>query len=175
MKNYIILFILIFFASTAKSQNNTKHFNASLKALNLAFTPPKGYNEIDPIKNSRLNYEKAYKHPTKKFEVRYATRKHKITNFAGVFRVTVVKIADEHPAKFTFFTKERVREKYNGDVGGTIMVDAHKDFAPNYKYCLMICVNKKGVGDALIFFLADDLTLISNLSAPLTYTLKFKK
>ncbi len=180
MKNFFTILILVITVSTAKSQSDSlkttpDSFEAILDSAKLVFTPPKGYTELVPIENNQMNYEKAYKHPTEKFEVRYAIRTHKFGFFDAIFQVTILNISGGQSPEYSLFNTEAVKEEFNADIGASVMINPSKEFAADYKYCLMVCINKKGVGDAFYFYLADDNTLIQKLMLPIFHALKFEE
>ena len=54
------------------------------------------------------------------------------------------------------------------------MVEVGEEFGQDYVYCLLVFIHKKGIGDAYIFYLADEPQLIPELMKPLFHSLKFK-
>lgn len=51
-----------------------QEFIELLDRTKMKFTEPNGFKRTNPIENTQMNYELAYKHPNKRFEVRYAIR-----------------------------------------------------------------------------------------------------
>lgn len=179
MKNLLILSALFLFLSATPDKNSSDAiksdgFKAALDSVQMVFTPPKGLVEIPIPAHGKIKCHKAYKHPTEKFEIRYAVRRHNLPNFDAILHATALMISDEKPPKNTKFRRRRLK-KYNADKGGQVMVSPNEEFAKDYKYCMIVCINKKGIGDGLYFYLVDDLTILPKLNLPTLYTLRFKK
>lgn len=168
-------------AITGFSQNSTNtdtttswSFESLLDSNNMTFEPPKGFIETEPIENGQMNYEKAYKHPTKRFEVRYAIRNHDFGFYEQMFQMTVLNISGGQLPEYSQFGTEAVKSEFGADAGATVMVQVGKEFGQDYKYCLVVYIFKKGVGDGYIFYMADDNEIISDLMMPIFHALKFK-
>jgi hypothetical protein len=69
------------------------NFQELLDSAKMVFTPPAGYIETEPVYNKQMNYEKAYKHPTERFEIRYAIRRHEFNFFQQMFEMTALNIS----------------------------------------------------------------------------------
>lgn len=146
---------------------NTVTFESLLDSTNMIFEPPKNYIEIEPIENRQMNYEKAYKHPTERFEVRYAIRKHDFGFYKQIFEMTVLNISGGQLPEYTPFGTEAVKTEFGADAGATVMVTVGEEFGQNYKYCLLVYILKNNIGDGYIFYLADDNKTITNLMNPI--------
>jgi len=59
-------------------------------------------------------------------------------------------------------------------VGASFMVNPVPEFANGYKYCLIVDVYKKGVGEVYMMYLADDNTIIADLMGPIFRAIQFK-
>ncbi len=177
MKKIILFTFLVSCFLTVKSQTDSSNisFEVLLDSAQMVFTPPKGYVEITPTENNQMNYEKAYKHTTEKFEVRYAIRRHNFKFFESIFQMTLLNITDGQMYEYNFFNPNAVKTEFHGDIGASVLVKPGEEFAKEYKYCLMVCVNKKGIGDMYCFYLGDDTALITKLMKPIFYALKFKE
>jgi hypothetical protein len=190
-KNILIILILCILSHIALSQDaknkpynvaassqdsvNALTFESLLDSNNMIFKTPENYIEIEPIKNRQMNYEKAYKHPNKRFEVRYAIRIHNFGFYKQLFEMTALNISKGQLPKYSPFGADAVKKEFGADAGATIMVKVRKEFGQDYKYCLLVYIHKNGVGDAYIFYLADDNKIIPDLMAPIFHALKFKK
>lgn len=152
----------------------TVTFKNLLDSNNMTFEVPKDYIEIEPIENRQMNYEKAYKHPTERFEVRYAIRNQNFGFYKQIFEMTVLNISGGQLPEYTPFGTEAVKNEFGADAGATVMVKVGKEFGQDYKYCLLVYIHKNGMGDGYIFYLADDKKTINDLMMPIFHALKFK-
>lgn len=174
------LAISIFFSNAFFCQDSLKvdtlnkvTFEMLLDSTNMVFEAPTGFVEIDPIPNRQMNYEKAYKHPTERFEVRYAIRNHNFGWYQQMFEMTVLNISGGQLPEYTNFGSQAVKKEFNADAGCVVTVLVGEEFGQDYKYCMLVYIFKKGVGDGYIFYLADDNTKIPELMMPLFHSLKF--
>lgn len=120
-----------------------------------------------------MNYEKAFKHPTKRFEVRYAIRNHEMGFYKQMFETTVLNISGGQLPEYSSFGTEALKKDFNADAGATVMVEVGSEFGQDYKYCLFVYIYKQGVGDGYVFYLADENELIFNSIDPIFHALKF--
>jgi hypothetical protein len=155
--------------------SNIITFEMLLDSNNMVFNAPKDFIEVEPIQNRQMNYEKAYKHPTKRFEVRYAIRSHNFGWYHQMFEMTVLNISGGKLPEYTNFNTEAVKNEFNADAGCVVSVPVGEEFGQDYKYCMLVYIFKKGVGDGYIFFLADDKKIIPDLMMPAFHSLKFAK
>ncbi|MFT6923446.1 MAG: hypothetical protein ACJA1C_002459 [Crocinitomicaceae bacterium] len=176
----IILIIVLVFSHFGFSQDTIDTttvteitFEDLLEWNMMEFTAPEGLIEILPIENRQMNYEKAFKHPTKRFEVRYAIRNQDIGFYQQIFEMTVLNISGGQLPEYSPFGTEAVKEEFNADAGATVMVQAGSEFGQDYKYCLLVYIYKKGVGDGYVFYMADDNALILEMMNPIFHALKF--
>jgi hypothetical protein len=175
LKKNILAILILSFSNSLYSQDTLQiTFEHLLDSNNMSFELPKAYFEIQTIENQQMNYEKAYKHPTERFEVRYAIRNHDFAIYKQIFEMTVLNITGGQLPEYTLLGTEAVKSEFGADVGMTIMVQVGKEFGEDYKYCLLVYIHKKGVGDGYIFYLADDKEVIPSLMMPIFHALKFK-
>ncbi len=149
-------------------------FESLLDSNQMVFEAPEGLIEITPIENRQMNYEKAFKHPTERFEVRYAIRSHDFGFFKQLFEVTVLNISGGQLPEYSVFDSGAVKAEFGADAGATVMVQVGEEFGQDYAYCLLVYIHKKGMGDGYIFYLGDDPELISELMEPHFHALRFK-
>lgn len=150
-------------------------FAELLDSAGMTFTAPQGYKEIKPVHNRQMNYEKAYKHPRKKMEIRYAIRLHQYQFFEQMFMVTVLNISGGQLPEHTSFNPDAAREEFGADGGATVFVSLGEEFGMGYKYCLFVYIYKAGVGDAYLFFMANDKDVILDNMMDGFYSLKYNK
>ncbi|MGB4849830.1 MAG: hypothetical protein WBP41_18030 [Saprospiraceae bacterium] len=149
-------------------------FEALLKLNNMTFNAPRGYIELKPINNGQMEYEAAYKNPSEKFEVRYAIRNHDYNYPKQIFEMTVLNISGGFLPTYTTFTLRSVKKEFGASEGATVVVEPVKEFGSDYKYCLLVYIHKKDVGDGYIFYLADNIEIINRLMEPIFHALRFK-
>jgi hypothetical protein len=113
-------------------------FEDLLEWNKMEFIVPEGLIETLPLENMQMNYEKAYKHPTKRFEVRYAIRNHDTGFYKQIFEMTVLNISGGQLPEYSQFGTEAVKEEFNADAGATVMVEVGSEFGQDYKYCLFV-------------------------------------
>lgn len=163
------------FRITGIKKDEKISFETLLDSTKMKFIPPEDYKEVQPIENGQMNYEKAYRHPTEKFEVRYAIRKHEFSFYKQIFEVTVLNISGGQLPEYTNFHPEAVKNEFGADGGATVAVPVIKEFGQDYQYCLLVYIYKKGIGDGYIFYMADDKSLIPTLMEPIFHALRFKE
>lgn len=171
----IAFYPLLGFSQDTLVADTNDFFQTLLDSTNMAFEPPEGFIEIEPIPNRQMNYEKAYKHPTERFEVRYAIRHHDFEFYVSMFEMTALNISGGQLPEYTGFNPEAVKEEFGADAGATVMVQVGEEFGQDYQYCLFVYLFKKGVGDGYIFYLADDNTIIPDLMNPIFHALRFEE
>jgi hypothetical protein len=196
MKQFIGLLCCITLLTNFKLPDLPKEFLQLLERASMKFDEPTGYKRINPIENNQMNYEIAYKHPTKRFEVRYAIRpmdnllkEHQIREksknkgdinihpnkwYKSVFEATILNISGGQLPEYSIFDKEAVKREFNADWGATVGVTLEKEFGQGYKYCLVVFIHKDNLGDAFVFYLYDNKDLISEEMMPVFHNLKFK-
>ena len=181
MKKLFILVLSIWLPSQAFSYENLDSdtveevtFEMLLDSNNMIFVAPVGFIETEPKQNGQMNYEKSYKHPTEKFEVRYAIRKHNFGWYKQMFEMTAKNISGGSLPEYTNFGTDAVKREFNADAGCVITLIATSEFAQGYKYCLFVYIYKKGIGDGYVFYMADDNEIIPDLMMPIFHALKFE-
>lgn len=148
-------------------------FDTLLMENGMSFSPPDGMVEIAPIENMQMNYEKAFKDMEANFEVRYAIRRHDFNFPESMFEMTVLNISGGQLPEYTRFGSQPVKTEFGADVGYTVLTEVGAEFGQRYKYCLLVYIYKKDVGDGYIFYLTDDADLISTRMGPIFHALRF--
>lgn len=180
MKTIVVAVVVMLISSLSFAQDNEKDtiiylsFEQLLDSAGMVFTPPAGYIETKPVHNMQMNYEKAYKHPKEKLEIRWAIRLHPYKFFEQMFMVTVLNISGGQLPEHTSFNPDAAREEFGADGGATVFVSPGKEFGMGYKYCLFVYIYKAGIGDAYLFYLANDRELINEHMMDGFYSLKYK-
>jgi hypothetical protein len=182
--NNIITFLFLALTPTVFSQDSTQVVSDSIRPItfeelilrnNMSFTAPEGYTEIEPHENRQMNYEKAYKHPTEHFEVRYAVRSHEFNFYVQMFEMTVLNISGGQLPEYTPFGTDAVKKEFGADAGATVFVSTGPEFSNGYKYCLLVYIHKTGVGDGYVFYMTDDNSIVSDLMNPIFHNLRFNE
>lgn len=186
------MIILLIFGLTASFADD---FQTLLSRNKMQFCAPRGLKEVAPVNNRQMNYEKAYRHKKKKLEVRYAVRpfdkllaEYKRskkdstffmydpnTFYKTSFTSTLLNIAEGRDYGYTIFDSLELKINYNADWGAMTTVEADKNFGMGYKYCRVIYIFKKDVGEAYYFFLANEKETFSAVKENAMRALTFKK
>lgn len=175
-------------------------FAKDVKRRGGEFTLPEGYVEVPVQKNRDMSYEFAIRHPTQKFEVRYAVRpisqesvkeyrewaakKDKggkfLTDpnvrFRGLFQAILSNITQRTGAatKTQPFPEKAVKEEFAADSGAVAVSNMKSQFGSGYKQCLMVGIHKNDVGDIFIFYLYDNPDDAMPLEKEIFHALKFR-
>lgn len=188
---------IVFVALTSfNTKDVPKAFTDLLATSNMTFEQPSNLEATKTIENGQMNYEYAIKHPTKKFEIRYAIRplnqllkdytereKNKKpgdtnidpnTLYKSLLQVTVLNISGGQLPTIGEFGKQAVKQEFNADWGATTVVPVGKEFGQQYKYCMVVALHKHNVADAYIFYLSDTKDGFMEAIKPTFHALKFK-
>lgn len=174
-------------------------FVALLKRSKLNFTKPAVLVKTDPIENMQMNYEFALKHPRKNFEVRFAIRPmdsslalyqrevkkgsvmvHPNKWTETVFMATMMNIAiggesSGNMPNITAFNSAAVKNEFNADWGATCYTQLGPEFGGKvYKHCIAFTIHKDNLGDAYVFFIADEKNTILDYMKDCFHLLKFE-
>jgi hypothetical protein len=174
-----------------------KEFTAALDRAKMTFIPPDGLVETKVIANDQVGYDYAVKYKDKDFEVRYlimpldsfvidyeqskkdTSRKVIEPNrlFNSMFLVTAMNAgmgANDGMPDIRQFDSAAVKNEFNADDGGTVFINAGKEFGQEYKYCMIVGIHKDNIGDAYIFFLSNTKDGFMERMTPAFHSLKFK-
>lgn len=193
MKTLLLPFLLL---SALSISAQTTYFDSLLMRAHLVFEAPKDFIPTEPIENGQMNWEASYKHPTLDFEVRYAIRPmdvlleeyagferekkegdiliHPNSLFASLYKVTLLNISGGQMVRHSEFHPEAVREEFNADWGAVAGTTTGAEFGQGYEYCLFVMLHKQNLGEAYIFFMADDSDLILKEMEPIFHNLRFR-
>lgn len=202
-KLFIALFAFVLVISPSYAGNDLpEEFAELLKRAELTFKIPENFIETEIVENSHMLYEYALKHPTEKFEVRYAIRpiddmvkeydewkknsKEGETKFdpRALYPSIVLAVASNISAdqilkeggktdKISSFPEESVRNEFGADAGMTGVVRPREGFSSDYKHCMVVAINKKDKGTAFCFYLFDDPSILSRVMLPIFHNLRF--
>jgi hypothetical protein len=161
-------------ATRAQEPGTADHFERTLAEMGLVFQPPSDFQRTEPQENGQMNWERSYRHPTAHFEVRYALRPHTHGFFEPILRMTSLNISGGQEREPSWFHPEDVMEEFGADVGAAVGLPTGAEFAFGYAACLMVYLHERGVGDAFIFYMADDLGSVPPLMEPLFHALRFE-
>lgn len=190
-----IAFLLFALSTAFAQQTPSQTFKDLLKRGKMKFEMPSLYQIIPTYDNPHMNYELALEYPMMEMEVRYAIRPldsylkeykafKKRNNpseqmvepnalYQSLFIATVANISGEFP-EYQEFPPTAVKNEFNADWGATAFVSVRPEFGQKYKYCLVVAIHKDNVGEAYIFFMANDNEVISNHLMTAFHSLSFK-
>lgn len=185
---------IIVFSSFA-SPGLPKTFTDLLSRADMVFDSPDTLISTPVIYNRASGYEYAIKYPDKNFEIRYAVRptdnlwreyEQNIKNikkgdintnpdstFLSAFQTIILNVSGKLP-DITEFDRAAVKNEFNADWGGTVVVEPRKEFGQNYKYCMIVALHKSRKGDAYIFFLSDSTDGFNGMVVKAFHALRFK-
>lgn len=190
---YIILSVVTLLTSF---RIYSQDFDSLLFRAGMSFKEIHNLTNVKPIENRQMNWEKAFKSTTDKFEVRYAIRPidvylkeyddniknkqegdvfiHPNKWFKASFETSLLNISGGEMPNYDAFDFQSVKQEFNADWGATAMVKPIDEFGQGYKFCLVVFLHKDNLGDCFIFYLADDVTVISYHMESLFHNLRFK-
>ncbi|GAB2967586.1 hypothetical protein GCM10027048_42910 [Hymenobacter coalescens] len=169
------------------------NFQQGLTEARMMYTAPAGWKAVPVRPNGDMNYEYALKHPTRKFEVRYAIRPlagllreyqaakrkgeiavHPNSFHESLLQVTLLNISGGQDAPVQEFDARAVRQEFGADWGATSMVTPSPSFAPGYKYCMVVALHKANQADAYYFYLAANQADLEPGMQPAFHSLRFR-
>lgn len=164
------------------------------------FALPKDYIDVTPQKNRDMRYDFAIRHPSQKFEVRYALlptpkqllkedRESAATrDKSGKLPIDLDKLflAEFHAILFNItqqsgtatpirpFPAQAVHDEFAADSGAVAVSKMKSQFGTGYKECMIVGLHKNGVGDLYIFYLYDNASDAMPLEKGIFHALKFR-
>jgi hypothetical protein len=158
-------------------------FQRQLAANQLQFRIPAGAVPVPVVANSQMSYDYAVRFASKGLEVRYAIRplgpllaeyrstKHKKDSdiidpnelYSTLLMTVVANISGGQMPQINDFPAEAVRREFRADWGGTTLVPPSRQFAPSYKYCMVVALHKRNVADVYCFYLFNKQEAINDL------------
>jgi len=181
---YILTLIIAFssLATRAQEPGLSGFADTLLQRARLTFVAPENYTQTEPMENYQMNWEFAFKHPKKKFEVRYAIRpldemvkeyeefqKNKKEGDVMIdpnevsktlFITTLMNISNGNILSSVVFDADAVKAEFNADWGATAFLETNETFGKGYKYCCAMMIHKDNIGDAYIFFMSNNKDMI---------------
>ncbi|AMR26216.1 hypothetical protein A0257_03320 [Hymenobacter psoromatis] len=158
-------------------------FQRQLTASHLRFRRPAGAVPVPVVANAQMSYAYAVRFAGKGLEVRYAiqplgpllaeyhrAKKQKNSDmvdpnelYPTLLLTVVANIAGGQFPKVDDFPVEAMRREFRADWGGTTLVAPARQFAPGYKYCMVVALHKRDVADAYCFYLFNKREAINDL------------
>jgi hypothetical protein len=188
-------------ASTVLPQTapHASDFEEKVQSLGLVFKPPEGYQVVTPKENRDMKYDYALRHPTKKYEIRYALqpfpkgmleeykqwseKKDKgdavMTDPNLMFKMAFQTIRSNIAGKGEVlgsqdFNPASVKAHFGGDSGAMALVcDMTSQFAGDFVCCTMIGIHKKDFGQIYIFHMCDDVLAVKEEMDLTNFSLRF--
>jgi hypothetical protein len=195
MKQLLILFV-ISSAYAGIAQEMPEAAQEMLDRAQLTLVVPEHLQSSEPIGNRQMNWEFAYKHPEKKFEVRYAIRpldtqvaayeefqRNKKEGeimidpnnwYSSVFDATILNISGGQLPEATEFGTNAVKREFNADWGATVLTETGDEFGQGYRYALVVSLHKDNVADVYVFYMGDDKEVIIEQMDLIFHALKFR-
>lgn len=198
MKKFFIIAFVALFAFVAPSfaeDNLPEKFAELLKRTSLTYEVPEGFVEAELVENPHMLYEYALKHPTEKFEVRYAirpvdemlveydewaknpkegeTRLDPRNLYPAIGQAVKLNISDKE-INGGPLPEESLENDFGADAGMSYFVMPREAFSNGYKHTMMVAINKKEKGTAFIFYMFDDPKIFAQLAMPIFYNLRFE-
>lgn len=198
----LIVFLFVVSPSVYATDELPQYFKELLERTQMTFTMPEGYIETEQIKNPHMQWEYSIKHPTEKFEIRYAIRpidkmikkfeewkknpkeggvKTDPRNiYPSIAASVAYNIGDGYDIEkvmsgLIIFPAESVKKEFGADKGVHMtLLKVRKEFANDYNHCMMVAINKEDLGTAFCFFMFDDINILSSTLPLVFYSLRFK-
>lgn len=188
---FFLVLLTLSFAVNARSVND---FKLLLDNCNMTIEQPPGYVEEPVLANAAMSYDYAIKSTTSDFNLRYSIRPIGLNSYANdSIKKKMEKIKEFRNTQYSItlktialnvsggtlpaireFDGDAVKQEFNADWGATTFVEVKSDFAPNFKYCMIVAIHKKDVADAYYFYLTNTKETIGEQMQPLFHSLKFK-
>jgi len=171
-------------------------FDSLLLRAGMVFIEPLNLTKIKSVENGQMNWENAYKSSVDKFEIRYAIRpldsflqeyeenmKNKKEGdiylnpnnwLKSSFEATLLNISGGQLPNYDVFDFQSVKEEFNADWGATALVKTIDEFGQGYEISLVVFLHKDNKGDCFIFYMGDDVAVISSQMEALFHNIKFK-
>jgi hypothetical protein len=169
----VVLWLLSIAAvCSVQSQTLPKNFQRLLQQASMRYSIPPGFVPTPVIENGDVAYDFAVKSTTRKLEIRYRIRPlEKRTNrnsqgdpgmmFNGMLMTMCLNISNGELVEPKPFPEASVRSEFGADAGSFCAVRTDSEFGEGYEKCSMSAFHKENVADAYVFFLFDDLKILS--------------
>jgi hypothetical protein len=168
----------------------TREFEQELAEAGLTFRLPDNFSVVNVKANDRVRYTCAIVANSAKLELRYHIVPLKpqplpegYTSIASAdmnqlhlshYVALIRNVADSVISNPSPFPDEAVRAEFGADWGAVCRLGlAQSEFAEGFAECMLMCLHRKDVADAYVFFLFDDFAAVSNLIESNFYTLLF--
>jgi hypothetical protein len=173
MRNSFLAVLMIICGTLTAQMDSTETFEAIYDGMGMTFAVPAGYMEVAPISNGQFNWDRAYAHPTERFEVRYGLRPDAPDIGEAMVQMTLLNISGGEEIPYNFFPTGAVQQEFGADWGTVANVPVIAEFGGTFTRCLFIFLHNEGEGDAYAFFMADDPDRIPALMEPIFHNLRF--
>ena len=192
----LILSILVGSLSISAQSILPKEFADALHRAGMTFTVPDSLQPTAVIANHSANYQYAIKYPGRNFEIRYAVkptdslwaafnqlgplslnerRTNPDSTYISAFQTVIINCAHGGIPRITDFEAAAVKAEFGADWGGTVIIQPRKEFAQEYKYCMIVAIHKNKAGYAFIYYLSDKDEGFNDLVLPVFHALKFNE
>lgn len=181
MKKFLQLFLLLFistlcYTQTVPTTSRLKIFQQTLSAVNLQFTLPKDFREIQILSNANMDVNYAMELPKANFQVWFSVKnqqqewpkfkaseddpKRILTHPDSLYNATSLSTAIALAGKENYTSKNlppEVLNAFHADIGKSYQLNLHNSsLTDHYQYGLLICLQKNGTGYISMLFLSNE-------------------
>jgi hypothetical protein len=161
-------------------------FSRLLDANSLRYAIPPGFTSTPVITNRDVEYDCAVRSKTKKLEIRYRIWPLKQSDQAAnsdinsihqaMLLTMALNISNGQQGPTQAYPSNSVREEFGADAGSTTMISCNSDFGKGFQKCLISVIHKDNVADAYVFFLFDDLKVVTQalMTDEIYHALRFR-
>ena len=193
------LFLIFFFTALSLFAQNAlpQKFIDILNRAHMEYTQPDSFTSTPVIQNTKLFYDYAVKHVRKDVEIRYVvhpldeqlktfheSEKNKMpgsvsinpnSSYIAYFYTILFNISGGQPQRFNLIDGLHAQNTFNAGWAAYTFTKLNKEFAQDYKYCLIVAIHKNDFGDAYYVCLANEKESLTYSAMHDLTTLKFKE
>ena len=170
-----VFFALLMAAAAAPLDADPSPFLAQLNQYHLVFKMPDPFTETQVIPNKDLKYDYAVKSDSPKFEIRYLLMPDGHVGIRTFMPVVATDIAGTGGLKSARkLDPGEAGAAFGADEGFSVEIEGmDSEFGRGYKNCVLLAIQKRGSGQAYVFFLFDDSKESEDLLQAAFHSLKF--
>ena len=194
--NSILLIILLVAGTNCKAGDlkevkgdHLSIFQQLLKEASIGFNSPEGYEDIKPVANSVMSYERALRHHSGKLEIRFMVRPLSRIDidyqdphnaepepnhlFPLLFEAITQALSSQGNTPNREYPPEQAQSYFNAEWAAAAVFDVDKQFSKDYTQALLIGIHKNEKADAYSLFLFNDYNQVKELIKSSLSTLAF--
>jgi len=170
----------------------TREFEQELLDAGLVLQVPENFSAVDTKANDRVHYSGAIAANGAKLELRYHIVSLKpqplpegYTSIASAdmnqlhiphYLALIQNVANRVIAEPSPFPEHAVKAEFGADWGAVCRLGlAPSSFGEGYSECMLVCLHRRDLADAYIFFMFDDYSAVAKLIESNFYTLTFAR